>query len=115
MYEERFLCYVIVHHLPIYNMHNFPRVGKGGGGIVIYVKCTYLSDVCQNTNADVLPSSFEFACISLVASTCKVTILCLYRLPNPHTNKEIFFNEFDELISVLLSEPNSLVICGDYT
>jgi hypothetical protein len=95
-------------------MHNFPRVGKGGGGIVIYVKCTHLSDVCQNINAAVLPSSFEFACINLMAGTCKVTVLCLYRPPNPHT-METFFDEFDELISVLPSEPNSLVICGDYS
>jgi hypothetical protein len=33
------ICFI---HLPNYNMHNFPRVGKGGGGIVIYVKCTHM-------------------------------------------------------------------------
>jgi hypothetical protein len=95
--------------LQYYNMFNFPREYGKGGGIVIYVKESY---TLLPQTLDVTVSSFEFACIQLSVNTSVITLVCVYR--PPHTNKDLFCNELENLISLLPSEPNSVIVCGDY-
>ena len=61
---------------------------------------------------DVNVSTFEFACIKLCVNNSNLTLVCLYR--PPQTSKGGFCSELENLLSCLPSEPNSVIVCGDY-
>ena len=90
-------------------MFNFPRKNGRGGGTAIYGNSTY-SVICKNLNLNV--AAFEFACVEIAMNLARITVACIYR--PPHTNKDVFYEELENLISLLSSEPNSVVIRGDY-
>ena len=91
-----------------YNMLNFPY-GSRGGGIVIYVK-NNIEVSCQVIDVNV--STFEFSCVRLGPDKSSITLLCLYRPPS--TDKDVFCTELENLVNLLPSAPNNLIICGDY-
>ena len=91
------------------DMFNFPRKNGRCGGIVIYVNITH-SVIFKNLNLNV--AVFEFSCIEIAVNLAKIPVACVY-CPL-HTNKDVFYKQLENLIFLLPSEPNSVVLCEDY-
>ena len=89
-------------------MSNFPH-GSRGGGIVIYVK-NNIEVSCQTIDVNV--STFEFSCVRLGPDKSSITLLCLYRPQS--ADKNVFCTELKNLVNLLPSAPNNLIIYGDY-
>ena len=92
---------------PSYELYRRDRVGKGGGGLMVYVKKNLQSSrVTFDNNSEI---------ISLVikADKSKIGIIACYRPPYTH-NETDFFSSLDEQIKNLDSEsPVETLILGD--
>ena len=64
----------------------------------------------QTINVNV--STFKFSCVRLGPDKSNIKLLCLYRPPS--TDKDVFGTELENLVNLLPSAPNNLIVCGDY-
>jgi exonuclease III len=92
-------------------MFNFPRVDKKKGGeIVVFVKSSL-----QATKPDVSfdATSFEFGLLNISIFNIMITIISLYRPPNPKSKDE-FFVELENMLFCVIAASNHTIICGDF-
>lgn len=93
--------------LPGYNVYRNDRIGKGGGGIAIYVQSHIEVKIMSNS-----PSEYsckpEYLIIEAKLHSEKILIACVYRPP-----KVGFFETFIEDICNLMPMYKYVVMCGD--
>ena len=96
--------YSIVHKM---------RVDKRGGGIA--VMCRNGDTHMMNMDLVAQPTSFENMELKLAMNTQSVHLFVIYRPPSTTENaKQIFLDEFAELLSQIAISPNEALIIGDF-
>ncbi len=92
-----------------FSIHQIPRTGRSGGGV-----CFLISDLLTFAKIDIPTcSSFEAICGRVTNAKLGVNfnILNLYRPPRSNAT---FINDFQDVLSYLVSLPQDLIIVGDF-
>jgi hypothetical protein len=92
---------------PGFSFHQIPRAGRAGGGVGIFV-----SDSLSFTPISIpVQSSFEAICGTIKSGKSRFTLFNLYRPPG---SDKVFSNEIQEILSMLATSPQDLIITGDF-
>lgn len=94
-----------------YNLVNeFSRENQKGGGVGIFSK---INTVTSNWELPLaIEKHFEITGIKLSTNTLKLHIIGLYRSPSGDEN--VFFQQFEALLSELLSDNVQFILLGDF-
>ena len=101
--------------LPIPNFkyaNIFNRKKNKNGGSLILIKDTVLFKPKQYTMFLNDEFNFEHVVAELDLPDFKINLVCLYR--SPSGSLEIFLNKFEQLLSLLQSDNQNLIVCGDF-
>lgn len=91
---------------PHFNFLDLIRAGRRGGGVAALFKDVF---VCKLLSFGTY-SSFEYLSV-LLNNSAKVILLIIYRPPNYSVT---FFAEFAELITVIVTDFDRVIITGDF-
>ena len=80
---------------------------KSGGGVAVIYRATYDVKILKPIRK---VSSFESMCIQV---NSEVVILVVYRVPG-RQNINNFLNDLDDMLSQLMVQYKSVVVCGDF-
>lgn len=93
--------------LPGYNVYRNDRIGKGGGGVALYVQNNIEVNVLSSS-----PSEYdhkpEYLIVDMKLQSEKVLFACVYRPP-----KAGFFETFIEDLCTFIPMYKYVVLCGD--
>lgn len=96
-------------HIDGFKFFRQDRVGRRGGGVGLYVKDVFGA---RSVNVDVLcPDSIEFVVIEINVNNFKFLVGIIYRSPN--SNLKMFTDFCDNLLSLLLTTHEHILIMGD--
>ena len=104
----------LLNTLPTHTFHHIPRRSRTGGGVGVCIRKTFR--VCENKCRSW--DSFEYMDLFITAhQTNPLRLVVVYR-PQLTKSKQptfpTFMSDFSTLLELLVSEPNRLMIVGDF-
>lgn len=104
----------LLNNLPTHNLHHVPRQNRTGGGVGVCIRKSLMVRENQCRSWD----SFECIDLSITAHQASPLRLVVVYRPERTRNKQqtfpMFIPEFSTLLELLVSEPDRLLIVGDF-